>query len=197
MLTSILKVSFLVIGMGMVSCGAPKGGGETKEPLQLEQLPLPDVTGNAGVHPSDAVMNDPQNPFVRTVISDANRWAITGWGEAADASPSRLSARFYVWATRLVIAKNGEAQYHTANALKALATHQGVDEERRALYREAAIRAYQSVLDNFKDALGYGDGFSYRLVPPSFYAIRDLGGTPQGRWIETKDAWGNLIVVEY
>ncbi|WP_141736121.1 hypothetical protein [Oligoflexus tunisiensis] len=166
-------------------------------PLALGDTGLPTLEDNAGIHPSTAVLEDWQNPFSRVAMSPAQRWNITGWAMEAGAPPARLAAMFYAWATELAIARSGESQFQTAIALGALAAHEGLSEEQRTLYRNAAIQAYQSMLDNFKDSVGYtAEGYSYRLVPLAFYAIRDLGGTPQGRWVETVDPYGNKIVVE-
>jgi hypothetical protein len=179
------------------SCGRPKGGGEQLAPLALEETGLPSLEHNAGIHPSKAVLEDFQNPFSRVAMSPEQRWSITGWAMEAGAPPARLAAMFYAWATELAIARSGESQFQTAIALRALSEHEGLGEELRTLYRNAAIQAYQSMLDNFKDSVGYtAEGYSYRLVPLAFYAIRDLGGTPQGRWVETVDPYGNKIVVE-
>jgi hypothetical protein len=180
-----------------IGCGEPKGGGEALEPLNLEQLALPSMENGAGIYPSTAVLEDVQNPFTRVAMSPAQRWNITGWAMEAGAQPERLAAMFYAWATELAIARNGESQFQTAIALRALSAHESLSEEQRSLYRNAAIQAYQSMLNNFKDSVGYtAEGYSYRLVPLAFYAIRDLGGTPQGRWVETVDPYGNKIVVE-
>jgi hypothetical protein len=183
---------FLVTG-----CGGPRGGGESLEPLALENLTLPSLADNAGIHPSTAILQDAQNPFARKAMSPSQRWDITGWAMETGAPAPRLAAMFYAWATELAIARSGESQFQTAIALRALSTHETLNEEQRSLYRNAAIQAYQSMLDNFKDSVGYtAEGYSYRLVPLAFYAIRDLGGTPQGRWVETVDPYGNKIVVE-
>jgi len=196
MLTSISKWLCL-IGFLSISCGTPKGGGEDLAPLTLESLALPSVDDSAGIYPSASVLRDTQNPFVRAAMSPAQRWSITAWAMEGGAPATRLAAMFYVWATELAIARSGESQFQTAIALRALSTHETLSEDQRTLYRMAAIQAYQSMLDNFKDSVGYtAEGYSYRLVPLAFYAIRDLGGTPQGRWVETVDPYGNKIVVE-
>ncbi len=196
MLTSIFK-RFCVITLLLASCGSPKGGGDSLEPLPLESVALPLVEDGAGIYPSKSVLQDEQNPFARKAVSPAQRWSITGWAMEAGAPAPRLAAMFYAWATELAIARSGESQFQTAIALRALSAHETLSEEQRSLYRNAAIQAYQSMLDNFKDSLGYtAEGYSYRLVPLAFYAIRDLGGTPQGRWVETVDPYGNKIVVE-
>lgn len=193
---SIFK-SFAMLALIVISCGSPKGGGEDLEPLALESLDLPSMEDGAGVYPSTAILEDARNPFARKAVSPAQRWSITGWAMEAGAPASRLAAMFYAWATELAIARSGESQFQTAIALRALSAHETLSEEQRTLYRNAAIQAYQSMLDNFKDSLGYtAEGYSYRLVPLAFYAIRDLGGTPQGRWVETVDPYGNKIVVE-
>jgi hypothetical protein len=196
MLTSISKWLCL-IALICSSCGSPEGGGEILEPLALESMALPSLEDGAGIYPSKAVLTDPQNPFARVAMNPASRWNITGWAMEAGAPVTRLSAMFYAWATELAIGHSGEGQFQTAIALRALSAHETLSEEQRTLYRNAAIQAYQSMLDNFKDSVGYtAEGYSYRLVPLAFYAIRDLGGTPQGRWVETVDPYGNKIVVE-
>jgi hypothetical protein len=196
MWTSTFK-SFGMLVLLMMSCGSPKSAGENLEPLSLENLSLPTLEDRAGLYPTTSVLRDPNNPFVRLAMSPAQRWGITGWAMEAGAPASRLAAMFYAWATELAIIRSGESQFQTAIALRALSVHETLSEEQRSLYRNAAIQAYQSMLDNFKDSVGYtAEGYSYRLVPLAFYAIRDLGGTPQGRWVETVDPYGNKIVVE-
>ncbi|HYX33390.1 MAG TPA: hypothetical protein VE954_09775 [Oligoflexus sp.] len=196
MLTSIFK-RLCLMALILSSCGGPQGDGETLAPLALENLSLPELNNGAGIYPSQAVLEDSQNPFTRAAVSPANRWNITGWAMEAGAPATRLSAMFYAWATELAIARSGESQFQTAIALRTLSAHETLSEDQRTLYRNAAIQAYQSMLDNFKDSVGYtAEGYSYRLVPLAFYAIRDLGGTPQGRWVETVDPYGNKIVVE-
>jgi hypothetical protein len=196
MWTSIFKV-FCGLALLVAGCGSPKGGGERLEPLPLESLALPSLDDDAGLYPSKSVLQDPQNPFARLAVSPDQRWSITGWAMEAGAPATRLAAMFYAWATELAITRSGESQFQTAIALRALSTHETLSDDERSLYRNAAIQAYQSMLDNFKDSVGYtAEGYSYRLVPLAFYAIRDLGGTPQGRWVETMDPYGNKIVVE-
>ncbi len=189
-------LSFLLV-LFSLSCRAPAPKGEDLQALRLEELPLPSLEGQAGIHPSPAVLQDQANPFVGLAVSASNRWAITGWAMQAAAPASRLSAMFYVWSTELAIGRAGESQFQVAVALRELAGHESLDEQTRGLYRSAAIQAYQSMLDNFKDSLGYtAEGYSYRLVPQAFYAIRDLGGTPLGKWVETVDPNGKKIVIE-
>jgi hypothetical protein len=54
--------------------------------------------------------------------------------------------------------------------------------------REQAIRAYQSVLDNFPDAVTYDatGTFAYDLVTPAYKGITEMGGTVQGGWTLVK-----------
>src|SRR4051812_4507842 len=73
MWTSISKW-LIVITVMSSSCGSPKGGGEYVEPLILEEMPLPLLDYGEGIYPSDAVLKDTQNPFIRTAMSPANRW---------------------------------------------------------------------------------------------------------------------------
>ena len=63
--------------------------------------------------------------------------------------------------------------------------------------REMAIGAYQSVLDNFPDAVSYdskGKTF-FELVTSAFNGIIELGGTPTGGWVLVQGPDGNLKAV--
>jgi hypothetical protein len=58
--------------------------------------------------------------------------------------------------------------------------------------RAQAIRAYQSVLDNFPDAVTYDatGTIAYELVTPSYKGIVEMGGTVQGGWVLVQTANG-------
>lgn len=117
---------------------------------------------NQGVYPDISVLEDPLNPF-RT--ADVGTLEGKKWGYVASSDPE---SDFYLWATLLALTGTGEAQFYTALALQ------------NANLDEHAIRAYQSVLDYFPEAMSYtADGTGWSVAAASKANIRELGGTPQ------------------
>jgi hypothetical protein len=146
-------------------CGDSGGGGTDRTEVELAtdgNLPL--SCKNVGIYPETCILDDPDNPYINSYISEELKW------ELHDASPSAKS-RYYLWATVLARTPNGENQYYTASALHELYTEGGSTNA-----KEQAIRAYQSVLDNFYDDVTY---FIADWLPEQpFYEVRlrDLTG---------------------
>ena len=102
-----------------------------------------------GINDEQCVLEDPENPFVFTPISEFNN--TTGdEGNKFDlfnsipAGPTGAKARFYFWATALARRQSGENQFYTA-----LALHELWDLNSDPVIQEQALKAYRSVLDNF------------------------------------------------
>lgn len=92
---------------------------------------------DAGIAANPCVLDDPENPYAITPISDANKFDLSA------AAPS-AKARFYLWATAQAISPRGENQFYVAGALQEMYGESGSE-----LAREQALRAYRSVLDNY------------------------------------------------
>ena len=104
---------------------------------------------NVGINGEQCVLEDPENPFAFTPISEFN----TNTGENGNkftlfnqipAGPTGAKARFYFWATALAQRQSGENQFYTA-----LALHELWDLNGDPIIQEQALKAYRSVLDNF------------------------------------------------
>lgn len=111
----------------------------------LLNLACPDV----GINGEQCVLEDPENPFAFTPISEFN----TSTGDLGNkfelfnqipAGPTGAKARFYFWATALAQRQSGENQFYTA-----LALHELWDLNSDPIIQEQALKAYRSVLDNF------------------------------------------------
>jgi hypothetical protein len=151
--------------------------GESLDGLTL-QLHDPDV----GIHPSQSVLEDPNNPFALNAPGEQTKWQIQSSGDHV--------AAFYAWATLLARGPYGEAQFYVANDLVAIYQNGEASQEELPRVREQAIRAYQSVLDNFPDAVTYDatGTIAYELVTPAYKGIVDLGGTVRGGWVLVRTA---------
>ncbi len=110
---------------------------------------------NVGVFPENCILEDPSNPFATVPITefDVNNPDAPFNKLVLDAGlpsgPSGAKSRFYLWATALARFPSGENQYRTALALHELfdANSNVISEDE--LVRDQALKAYQSVLDNF------------------------------------------------
>jgi hypothetical protein len=145
-------------------------------------------TANMGVHPDTSVMQDPNNPFVDSAIGAQTRWELTG-----EAGPI---AAFYLWATVLVHERHGEAQFFTASALDDIYSYGLASASALPYVRLMAIAGYQSLLDNFPDAVSYNaDGVSnYPLAPLAYEGIVALGGTVQGGWVVIESGGKTTVI---
>jgi len=201
MLNLVSKASAFVFAGFLVTsaCGKQSPGGSEVAPASLENLPLPDVSQSQGIYPSKTVLEDTRNPFRSAIAPESMQWALTEWA-ATDGNAniaSRAAARFYIWATRLASTPPyGVYQMYTAESLALLAKVPTATDAQREAYRLAAIRAYQSCLDNFPNDLNYNaDGTSYKIMTPCYQAIVDLGGKPVGDWTVLPGWGGGGIIV--
>lgn len=169
-------------------------GGETLTDVQLENLPLPSVDADQGIHPSKSVLGDVNNPFKYAVAGEVQKWPITTWADQAPAA--RAAAKFYYWATILAQGPDGVRQMYVANTLVELSNRTDLSDEQKAKYKAAAIRAYQVVLDEFPEARDYNDaGDSWLINSIAYQKIVELGAKPQGDWVVLPGWNGGIIIM--
>ena len=137
----------------LFTCGCESPGSEDGRVIDTILLPTDTLLNLAcvdvGINTEQCVLEDPENPFAFTPISEFNN----NTGEAGNkfdlageipAGPTGAKARFYFWATALARFQSGENQFLTAVAL-----HELWDANADPIIQEQALRAYRSVLDNF------------------------------------------------
>ncbi len=144
--------SLLLMATG---CGKDSDDGEVRNAVALPtDFVLNLYCVDIGINDNTCVLDDPDNPYARTPFTTGNADPDAEEGEDFNAAKFALyeaapssKARFYVMATALARAPNGENQWYTARALHELYTDSGSD-----LIKGHTIRAYRSVLDNFFDS---------------------------------------------
>ena len=146
-----------LLGLAVASCGDDT---ENRDGEIINAIVLPtDVVlnlacENVGVHPENCVLGDPENPFVTTTILELdinnpgaeNKFDLFN---SIPAGPTGAKARFYLWATALARRPSGENQFYTALALHELFDANSNVLEQDELVREQALKAFNSLLDNF------------------------------------------------
>ena len=147
MLVAMLFVSSVLMTAG---CDEPDDDeGVIINAPPVAQLPVDTLLNlncpEVGIFTETCVLDDPENPFVDTVIVefDVNNEEAFNKFELADGITS-AKARFYFWATALARRSSGENQWYTARALHELWDAAG-DEN----IRLQALKAYRSCLDNY------------------------------------------------
>jgi len=111
--------------------------------LVVEELTLPTDSSltlycpDAGIADEPCILDDPENPYSITPITDDNKFDL-------DFAAPSAKAKFYLWATAQAMSPRGENQFYTAYYLQRMYTESGSE-----LAKEHAIRAYRSVLDNY------------------------------------------------
>ena len=137
---NVLGVAFLSISLFLVTgCGeVDSGDGNVSTSLNLPvdtvlKLYCPD----AGIAAEPCILDDPDNPYATTPVTDLNKFDLS-----SDAPSAK--ARFYLWATAQAMSPRGENQYNVA-----LALHEMFDLSGSDIARNQALRAYRSVLDNY------------------------------------------------
>lgn len=146
----------------------------------LEDLTLQLHSSNVGIHPDNSVLEDPNNPFAHATPGVETKWKIQSSGAHV--------AAFYSWATLLAREPGGEAQFYVGNTLLAVYQSGAASQEELPKVKAQALRAYQSVLDNFPDSVTYDatGTIAYDLVTPAYKGIVEMGGTVQGGWTLVK-----------
>ncbi len=175
------RIASCVLLMSAMSVGCALEG-EPIESIDLDAVQFHVCGPDMGVHPDDSVLVDPDNPFRGVPITEDAKWAIQSSGKTI--------AAFYSWATIAARAPHGEAQYYASLNLKGIVDRELATGADLSAARALSIRGFQSLLDNFPDAVTFDatGTIAYELATPSYQAIVDLGGTPEG-WIlvETPD----------
>lgn len=146
-----------LLGFALASCGDDDKSrdGEIINAIVLPTDVVLDLAcENVGIHPEICVLEDPANPFVNTPIIefDVNNPGAENKFELFNSippGPTGAKARFYFWATALARRPSGENQFYTALALHELFDANSNVLSKDELVREQALKAYQSVLDNF------------------------------------------------
>ncbi len=143
-----------------------------------------------GVHPSQVVLLNERNPFRESGVGFDTKFSILGSGINAGA--------FYAWATLLANEPNGEHQFYTAVKARDIYDANEVQGEDQEKIRMIAVRGFQTVLDDFPDAVTFDvtGKIAFRLATPSFLALLELNEIPQGDWILVQDPQGNPVAVK-
>lgn len=151
----------IVLGAVLVLSGCENNGERDESDgtvINNVVLPTDVVLGlycaDVGIYNETCVLDDPQNPFANTPIAefDPNNPGAENKFELFNSippGPQGAKARFYFWATALARRQSGENQFYTALALHELFDANSNVLDQDELIREQALRAYQSVLDNF------------------------------------------------
>jgi hypothetical protein len=178
------------------SCGP--GSGTPYDGIPTEGITFHLYSTDMGIHPSQSVLDDPNNPFAHVAIDDLNngtpekparKWAFN----PMTAPPVTC---FYVWASTLARAPNGENQFYTAERLYDVYRFDLSSPEDHEAVRVMAIRAFTAILTYFpEDYNRTADGkleFDYASV--ALQRIQTLAPgepLPQG-WYLVTDSQGNL-----
>ena len=154
--------NLLIVMLGSVSLLAAGCDSERdeKDGELINAIVLPtDVVLNlacedVGIHPETCVLDDPENPFVTTSIiefdvNDPDADNKFDLFNSIPPGPTGAKARFYFWATALARRPSGENQFYTALALHELFDANSNVLSADELARAQALKAYQSMLDNF------------------------------------------------
>ena len=139
------------------------------------------------MYPSTEILRDPNNPF--DGIGAETKWDI----QSADLP----IASYYAWGTWMTQEPTGEAQFYTALNLHAIHDRDLADPDDLYYVRQIAIDGYQTMLDEFPDAVTYDatGTIAYELAPQAYAGIVALGGVVEGDWvlITNKDGSTTLI----
>ena len=182
-----LAIVFSLLLM-VAGCGKDSDDGDVANTVELPVDIILDLyCEDVGLNTETCVLDDPDNPYRNTpfTTADPSDDDIPGadFNNAkfalANAAPS-IKAKFYVYATALARAPNGENQWYTARALHELYTA-GVavsPPDGSALIKRQTLRAYRSCLDNFFDDATFFEAGFLPAPPPGGIAfpnkIREL-----------------------
>jgi hypothetical protein len=181
----------LLLALAATTTGCP----DQPDPYFRDGIDLQEVTftvtdTDMGIFPNESVLDDEGNPFRNVPIDLDAKFLINDEGNNA--------AGFYSWATVLARQPTGEHQFYTGTKLQGLYESREVANEELETVRDMAIRAYQSVLDNFPASVTYDETgtIAYPLAPGAYYGIVSLGGTPEGGWVVVSTPDGGATVVQ-
>lgn len=189
------RLGLVAVLFTLTACGEPA---QYRFGTNVTGLRFAPVDLTEGVHPSLAVMRDPQNPFLQTtkwLTVQPDGGVGTKWQMLA--GPGGVPA-FYAFATALVQEPTGENQFYTAQMLGEIAQSGAFDESvTEAQVRQLAIDAYRATLDSFPGSVSYfADGKSFFSLDALAYqgAIRLGGSLPGYALVESTDG-GQPVVV--
>ena len=151
-------VAILLMGLAAMLAAGCSGERDAGDGRLFNTIVLPtDVVLNlacedVGIAGETCVLDDPENPYASTTITEftvddpGNKFDLFN---AIPAGPTGAKARFYFWATALAGRQSGENQFYTALALHELFDANSNAISKDELIRAQALKAYRSVLDNF------------------------------------------------
>ena len=158
--TVLKNLMTLLIGLSFLTAAGCSSERDANDGTVFNSIVLPtDVVLNlacadVGIAGETCVLDDPENPYASTTITEfsvddpGNKFDLFN---AIPPGPTGAKARFYFWATALARRQSGENQFYTALALHELfdANSNVQAEFTDELIRAQALKAYRSVLDNF------------------------------------------------
>jgi hypothetical protein len=188
MSASASRLAALAAALLALACGDPA---QYRFGVNLSGLTFAPTSSSEGIYPDTSVLQDPNNPFALYGVhgvtdgGPATKWNILdGSGTGLDLGPV---AGFYVWATDLASAPNGESQYYTARMLDHLSRTPGAlaSPDLAPRVRLMAIAGYQRMLDAFPGAVTYDASgtIAYPLGAAAYLAIRNLDAGVTGGWV--------------
>ena len=163
---SVTRIFFLALFSSLLllsACGKSSSDGDERNNVDLptdDSQPFSLYCNNVGLFGEDCVLEDPENPYARSAVTEDNKFQL-------DADAPSSTARFYLWATALArsAGAGGENQFYVA-----LNLHRMWAASDSEITRKQALRAYQSYLDNFLNSVtffeipvGSGETFPFSL----------------------------------
>ena len=148
----------LLISLSFLTAAGCSSERDANDGAVINSIVLPtDVVLNlacadVGIADETCVLDDPENPYASTTITEfsvddpGNKFDLFN---AIPPGPTGAKARFYFWATALARRGSGENQFYTALALHELFDANSNALSKDELIRAQALKAYRSVLDNF------------------------------------------------
>ena len=132
----------------LAGCGVDDDDGEVRNSVALptdDTIPFDLHCEDIGIFPNTCVLDDPNNPYARSIVSEATKFEL-------DADAPSSTARFYVWATALARGAGapGENQFYAA-----LNLHRMWASSNSESTRLQALKAYRAYLDNFFDSITF------------------------------------------
>ena len=133
----------LLLALG--ACGVDENDGERRNTVELpsdDTIPFNLYCADVGITPNTCVLDDPNNPYARSIVSEDNKFEL-------DADAPSATAKFYLWATALARGAGapGENQFYVA-----LNLHRMWASSNSELTRQQALKAYRAYLDNYFDS---------------------------------------------
>jgi hypothetical protein len=138
-------IIYMILALTLVTLpGCGTGDGQISNTIMLPTDSLLTLyCENVGVYTETCVLDDPNNPYRKVSITEDNKFALS------TGAPSAKS-RFYLWATAMAKSPSGENQFYVASSLHELYT-----EGRSDNARTQSLKAYHSVLNNYKSSMTY------------------------------------------